>query len=1474
MSRNLSWTLATSAWLGLTNLAHADAFDDIYTNQFPDVIQGHQQSLDTSCTAGTDSEFKTASNPSVIGLLSPTIKFCKDKHEDTFTCVNEDGSPASCAIENASVPMLSLPSFQYQNGGSDVSDCDDPIVATDLKKVKIKDCSLEFPANDYRMEELKVENNATVELAAGDYWIEKLEIDGSTLVLSGDVRIFTSDEGNGEAKFEDAQINASGGFQLLLVSYEKVKIKNAQFNGFVYADGDIKVEQTSQVNGRLTAKKVELKDSSQVTNADVPTLDQCELVFPTPVNGYSAGHQANLGNHRGAVIGTIAGALGYDSASQINAGNQGCDGGACIESSLASAMTDVVDPFPLDSSGDSYNLGFDQSLTLSEPDALYNVINMNNKAQLNLDAAGVKIKQLNVGSGRSGNPYSVKLAPGEYWIESLSLGFDTQIQITGDTVLHVGSLSLPSGGFINTTGANISGDSSQLTIMSYGSIVMGNTSTIAANIYQTASGSLTMNSASFLFGKVTSPSVSLGFNSVINGNQSGCALPNPEPDPLQCYSDDFNRSDLGDDWIAKVLGSSDIPSIQDNQRLRITADKRRQAAALTYQKLFPAEGNKVVLEFDYNAWSPNGGQGADGVAVVLSDSTITPQPGSYGGSLGYAQRNDGTPGFAGGWIGIGLDEYGNYSNPNEGRVGGTGFERQAVAIRGSEQADFVFLAGTGGGLNPPVDQRQTNTPGPNHKYRITLDSQIPGKHLIEVERDSGAGYEVLIPSFDAYEVNPAQGDIPEKFYLSLTGSTGGAFNNHEIDNFKVCSIKSEPVGQLIDHFEFDYSQSPLTCKAETMTVRACANSDCSELITGEVRANLSPAAITDGAWLPSNTLIFSGGSTTVDLRLNTSSPTTIGVSGSIPSTRPGSDTLCRRGSSGLNSANCTLSFANAGFEFDVPDNPANKPIENVLIRAVKKDDSSQACVPLFQDTTKSIDFWSQYIDPADTGRPESWPVAVQQQNVGGNAAQATPVSLDFNSNGEALMRVDYADAGKVELNARYLGSDDEQGLVLEGADQFVSYPVGLCVSTQANCASGDSSCSVFKRAGEGFELSIQAKAWLDNDDADLCNNPNTPNYAHAGIELGAQLIAPSAGRNTEVSLKTYDHLAAKQGLTKVTQTSSEVGVFQFTATPPSSYLGVAAPIAKGVSDSSGRFVPSQYAISGQSIIAGCSAGGFSYMAQPFTAQWQVEAQNIGGQRTQNYFGDFAKASSQLVAANALSGNPLNDRLTQINGLNWALGQAQVNASSALARAAAPTVDGPYQQLRVGVQINDNDGGYGLVADPDMAASIVGNCSSANCDAKLIDLIDVRLGRLTLENTFGPESAQLSMSAAMEYWNGSTWQLNRDDQCSVLSTPELRKASSDTSSGYVYQPELSGAQSVQRNNDGNVASDGKALLLWRATNGYRGQVQAPLHLDNTPWLQWYWNWDGSSPTDLNEPRASAYFGTYRGNDRIIYWREIN
>jgi type IV pilus assembly protein PilY1 len=59
-----------------------------------------------------------------------------------------------------------------------------------------------------------------------------------------------------------------------------------------------------------------------------------------------------------------------------------------------------------------------------------------------------------------------------------------------------------------------------------------------------------------------------------------------------------------------------------------------------------------------------GGDGADGLSFFLMDASQTPNIGSFGGSLAYTCSNANPPytGMVGGYLGLGIDEYGNFLN--------------------------------------------------------------------------------------------------------------------------------------------------------------------------------------------------------------------------------------------------------------------------------------------------------------------------------------------------------------------------------------------------------------------------------------------------------------------------------------------------------------------------------------------------------------------------------------------------------------------------------------------------------------------------------------------------------------------------------------------------------------------------------------------------------------------------------------------
>ncbi|MFM4649564.1 DUF6701 domain-containing protein [Aeromonas bivalvium] len=1077
---------------------------------------------------------------------------------------------------------------------------------------------------------------------------------------------------------------------------------------------------------------------------------------------------------------------------------------------------------------------------------------------------------------------------GSHWIDRLELGqndkliFDSgeasQLYLKSDFTLS------------DQMEVNAGGRANDLLFYHFGRMTMRDNAMLNAILYVNADD-LAMSGQAVLTGAVSAVNVTMTNNSRVIHEPFTGDWPGICEEDLTCFSDDFSASTLGSSWVVAQRNGSTLPSLQ-NGRLRLTQNTTNQATSATFQRLFPGANNLVTIEFDQYAYKTSGSSGADGMAVVLSDATVTPQPGAFGGPLGYGFKA-GISGFAGGWMGVGLDEYGNYAN--EGGSYNPGPRPQAVSIRGSGTSSgtsgYRYLAGTASNLNPAVDSG-TNGNRP-HRYRITIDSRTAGSSLASVERNTGSGYSTLVGPVNMMN-QTGQAAVPANFLLSLTGSTGSVTNYHELDNVRICALKSSPVGTQIDHFEFDHGGQPLTCNPETLTIRACANASCSQLFTDPVSATLIPAKSGSNGWVAgsqvsysgnSATVSFSGGSTSLQLRQNLSGAVTVGVSGSTPSTKPLSETLCRAGSGALSPAACTLNFADSGFIFDVLDTYANKP-QQVVMKAVKKDDASQQCVPGFADVSKPVSFWSSYVSP--TGNPSGSKVTVNDSAIGTSQAAATTSNLSFDAKGETTLTVNYPDAGQMRLNARHDGSGDTAGLVMTGSDLFVSRPVGLCITpAQGTCAAGNSSCPVFKKAGETFQVDIKAMAWESANDGDICvGNQTTPNFVLSGIGLGSTLVAPSPGSNAALGTTTYNHVAATNSVNTISQTVSEVGVFRMTATPPegsavsTGYFGYTIPPAS--SQPVGRFVPWDYSLSNGFIMPACNV--FTHMSQPFASGFVLTARNLQKGTTQNYKGAFAKGVAEMVAANALDGIARDQRITLSPSLSWANGVASINQQSPLGlntrfdRAASP--EAPFATLSFGIKVDDKDGGNTLLANPNMNTAVAGTCSGSGCNAVLLGTQKLLYGRLQAGTAAGLASEPLAIPLQMQYYEAGNWLTNKEDQCTQLSLANQGFTflnPSHTFDAVTRELNLGAGRKIKLGlgssapgGDVALAKDGEILFHF-AKPDISVRIPYKVDLAEQPsqplWL--------SDPTSVNDGnlQGEAIFGFSRGNDRIIYRREV-
>lgn len=132
--------------------------------------------------------------------------------------------------------------------------------------------------------------------------------------------------------------------------------------------------------------------------------------------------------------------------------------------------------------------------------------------------------------------------------------------------------------------------------------------------------------------------------------------------------------------------------------LRLATTTGNQSNAAYFDSALPSAGNTITVKFSVAMWNDQGiATGGDGLTFFMRDASQPFSVGAFGGSIGYAQKT-GIDGVAGGYFGVALDVYGNYSSATEGRSGGVGAVPNAVVLRGpgDGQTGYNYLAGTGG----------------------------------------------------------------------------------------------------------------------------------------------------------------------------------------------------------------------------------------------------------------------------------------------------------------------------------------------------------------------------------------------------------------------------------------------------------------------------------------------------------------------------------------------------------------------------------------------------------------------------------------------------------------------------------------------------------------------------------------------------------------------------------------------------------
>ena len=523
---------------------------------------------------------------------------------------------------------------------------------------------------------------------------------------------------------------------------------------------------------------------------------------------------------------------------------------------------------------------------------------------------------------------------------------------------------------------------------------------------------------------------------------------------------------------------------------------------------------------------------------------------------------------------------------------------------------------------------------------------------------------------------------------------------------------------------------------------------------------------------------------------------------------------------------------------------------------------------------------------------------------------------------------------------------------MTGSSQtFIVYPFAIAITNitaaGANPGSLTPAAPLFTTAGTDFSVTLGAYLWQQADDdgnpwgtgddglpdervvagitesvdvtdnTDLIGNALAPNFAWDG-SVTAVLYAPATvqggvlGTLNNGTVLSTDFSGGQATIS--TLQYLETGTILLQAAFPN-YLGSVVSVvgssalngqldsANKLSGAVGRFGADQFTFTANTPDLGPGCGNFTYVDQPFSyttaPQITARATAADGTTVLSNYEDFTGAGGDnwwlLDFSPVTSGNGINMSYSDLalpadisldssaatytpnTGMTGTNGQQLFDLSGSLAYAknAPPiTVQNPFDgDLRLDFTVTDSDSATGTYT--------INPITFTNPEQ--------RWGRLAISNASGSELLDVVVPLRTEYWNGTAFESNVDDSCTVIEDldTDISLSNPDTAGG---TPQTGDTAMVINDGTTQITSGapsftaGTAQLVFSAPDdgdaipdtGYV-DIEIDLSLDSVPdpggsddwWLQYDWDGDG----DFSEnPTGRATFGIYSGPQEFIYIRE--
>ncbi|MFT6896296.1 MAG: putative acyltransferase (DUF342 family) [Paraglaciecola sp.] len=1244
-------------------------------------------------------------------------------------------------------------------------------------------------------------------------------------------------------------------------------------------------------------------------------LGICEAAFPDGLSTHTTGsiffgENAQLINSADNVLAALN--ISKNGGSSVKT----CNTADC---SVAGSLLDTISPgsFQSSSSTDDVNVAYQKTTTLGTRTNLYRNVTSNTEAIINFDPDydEYKIDQLNLG-------YQATLnlrANSVYWFNSLTLN-EATINVVGEGTAIVfvnnGNLQIASSSLLNSPAINSSGDASKLALYAFGDITLNNQATVSAVVY--AQGSLNLGSASYIYGAATASDITLGTDSRLSYQAS--EVRSGDIDAL-CTIETVDHYRIEHDGQGLICAAEAIT-------LKACADENCET-------LFGQQSNLTL--------SPSAWEGGDNISFKgstnLSLNYTTAETISFAHSLASPDaplkcfiNNNQSCDFTFAAANPGLtieafdtdkqisnlsdadnaiaDNFGNVTqytaimdvvNFSDGASGGN-FAHDAPFFSGAKDDFAVHVTGwvnisTAGyytfgtnaddGLKLAIDSNSVIYDDNRHAPRNLFGtvSLTAGWHTLDLvffERGGGAVLELFAAS--------GQHNAFSDTDFQLVGDTqnGGLVTSV---SGQVCAAQP-----IVDHYRIEHDGQGFTCEAETVTIKACENADCTQLYDQATQISLSPTG-----WAGSDTISFTGSISTA-ISHTTADTITLGKTTATPE----ADVTCFNS----DAQTCALEFVNDGFAFFAAtpgekilgDQLAEINFSDVNIRAVR--DNNGVCESLLEGTQNTT-FTYNCISPDSCLSPFGG-ISVDSSNPSGD--QSGALDLTFNSQGIAsLSQLNYGDAGRLQLSVQAV----VDGVTLtSGSAQVDVVPTSLALdvvpASLVYTAAGDTDTYT---AGKTFNFSISAYGAAGT-------NP-LPNYqpAPGSLQLKLTRNQPTSASATNGTL-SYDAGAISSALTPdfiaILSPTFKEGVYSYSANydevgqitldvQDSDYLGNIIDSQGGLT--LGEFVPAYFAVEReqQPQLQDTCAATFTYIGEEITfdtgheAIIKITAKNALDTITHNYSGNLWTYLPNLA--------DVNDRLSYMDSSNYGgtatvvlNGQAPlVSDNTDYDGTGLVSVDGyRFRYDKVGIDTSAFDIAPPFTASVDMVFSadflsddngvcFKDNNADTSCNAFTISAItgaNLRYGRLVLDNTYGPETEALMVNIKAQYYDQySQWALNTDDNCTAIDFTEaagqlsLSDRAGSNIAALIEDVEAAG-------NGTGMLSSGESdddLLISSPGKGNTGELDLSL-IPTAPDVVWpaYLNfdWDGNGNIDNDDfPDTTVIFGQFRGNDKIIQWREV-